>query len=85
VPVRIPLQKYAGIPLQKKVNSTSPLTQKSAGIHSFKTGAAENSPCVHTKSKNRRFVDTVVSYFGSWKKQQINYFFFQVLNVIIFI
>jgi hypothetical protein len=33
VPVRIPLQKYAGTPLQKKDDSTSTLTEKCAGKH----------------------------------------------------
>jgi hypothetical protein len=124
VPVRILLQiKYAGTPLQKKGDSTSPLTEKmpvriplrksasthsftknmpvilyrrkvtvlallqkkvperiplqkicryaslyrkSAGTRSFITGAVENALVFVLNSKNRRFVDTVVAYFGSW-------------------
>jgi hypothetical protein len=38
------------------------------------------------KCKNRRFVDTVVSCFGSWEKNnKLIIFFSQVLNVKIFI
>ena len=59
---------------KRKLTVLAPLQKKVPVIIPSKRAQLEIPLVSVLKSKNRRFVDTVFSYFGSWKKQQIIFF-----------